>query len=114
MKISKEIINIFKNFNYCDQLDEISKLSRKDLYLLLICCSDLHDSDDDVVKENFSPFASELKDILNYQINDESDVNEINELEKEFGKWIPTNELGLPTPYTRDEIREIKLRNILK
>lgn len=115
MNLSKDFKKIFKNFNVYDQIDNIkTKLSPDEKYLLLICCSDLHDSDDDVVKQNFKHFEKELSEILDYQVNDVTNVSELLSLESSIGKWIPTSELDLPKVFTKSEVREIKIKEILK
>lgn len=114
MKLSNDFKKIFKNFNVYEQTENINRLTPEEKYLLLICCSDLHDPDDDVVKQNFKSFEKELSDILHLQVNDTTNVPELITLEKSIGKWIPISELDLPKVYTKSEVREIKIKEIFK
>ena len=43
LKVSNEFVDIFKNFNVINKVEEIKALSKKELYLLLTLCLDKHD-----------------------------------------------------------------------
>lgn len=118
IKVSDEFIDIFRNFNVCNQIDKMHQLDKKELYLLLTLILDVFSEDDSVVKFNLEPFRTELLEI--FELQDDNPVNSIlSELVKETGcNYIETNNLidysgnKLPGPLTKEEVRNAKI-NIL-
>jgi hypothetical protein len=117
IKVSQKFIEIYRNFNVSDQREKMNELSKEELYLLLDSCVDNHDEDDTTVTLNFSPFHNELKDILKIQSGDEVDNNILKELQKSTDFRLSSDRVSesgekLPSTYTRDQVRELKLNKI--
>lgn len=113
-EMSSLFFEIYQHFNVGDQVEKMKKLSQKELYYLLICCMDHHDEDDPIVIANYTPFESEINEILELQETEKTKNQYLIELQNLTGdQWINTNKTNLPTPYTKNEVRELKLNNIL-
>lgn len=117
--VSTQFFDIFQNFNVCDQSKKMSILDKKELYLLLTVCLDEHNDEFDVVCENFRNFEKEMIEIFEIQNGAKSQNTILQQLIYETGdEYINTlnitNSLGesLPIPYTKSEIREIKINSI--
>lgn len=119
--VSDLFIQIYKNFNAMSQIDNIRELSKRELYLLITLAIDKFSDSDPVAKHNLLPFKDEAMEI--YEIND--DVNTKNpvliSLINETGdKYIETDYIvdkrgdQLPEPLTKDEVRDVKINNIMK
>ena len=116
LNISPEFIEIFRLFNVSDQRDKMKSLDRKELYYLLLCCMDNHNEDDPTVIVNYSDFELEINEILEFQESEKTTNQYLLELVTETGdEWVSTtvSEPELPTPYTKEEVRDLKLRGIL-
>ena len=112
-KPSELLIDIFKMFNVIDQRDRMKLLSKKDLYYLLLCCIDKHDEEQSTVISNFKDFELEIDEITSLQKSQETTNPFLLELlEETDSTWIEVVD-NLPNPYTVDEIRELKLNNLL-
>jgi len=116
IKVSQRFIEIYRNFNVSDQREEMNKLSKEELYLLLDSCVDNHDDEDLTVTLNFSAFVEELKDVLKLQ-NGETVNSILEELQKKTdlrlsSKRVSENGDELPETYTRDQVRDLKLNKI--
>ena len=88
-----------------------------ELYYLLICCFDKHDEDDAIVLNNFSKFSKEIDEIHNYFLSDNKHIilDRLNDLTgSNFDTKIDTSCVNLPNVYSREEVRNIKLGNILE
>jgi hypothetical protein len=114
--VSDEFINIYKNFNVIDQIENMKKLSRKELFLLLIFSLDKHSDEDPVVIHNLQPFKEECMLIFDLQDDKEVDNEYIKELvELTYDKYIDTDILRdtngdkLPEPLTKEEVRDAKI-----
>jgi len=120
--VSDEFIEIYRKFNVVDQTERISKLKKenpKEFYLLLMKALDSHSDEDKSTQLNFLPFEKEVMEI--YDIQDDKEVT--NETLKELSKitqdkYIDTecliDSLGnkLPEPYTKAEVRDLKINII--
>ncbi len=116
IKVSNDFVNIYRNFNVKDVSDEMKKLSQKELYLLLTLCLDKHSDDNSTVLHNFQSFKDEVMKI--YDIQDDKDPTDetlVKLIEETGDKYIETDdiidEMGnkLPEPYTKEEVRDIKI-----
>jgi type IV secretory pathway VirB4 component len=119
--VSDEFINIYKNFNVIDQIENMKKLSRKELFLLLIFSLDKHSDEDPVVIHNLQPFKEECMLIFDLQDDKEVDNEYIKELvELTDDKYIDTDVIvdtdgnKLPEPLTKEEVRDAKINIINK
>lgn len=65
--VSNEFIEIYHNFNVCDQINKMKELSKRELYLLLTLCLDKHDDNNVIVKHNFVEFESEIMELFDIQ-----------------------------------------------
>jgi hypothetical protein len=75
---------------------------------------DNHNEDDTIVIVNFSDFELEINEILEFQESEKTDNQYLLDLVKETeDSWVSTTVLTLPTPYTREEVRDLKLGRIL-
>lgn len=112
--LSKTFIDVYQNFNVFNVSNEISNLSKKELYLLLICCFDHHDSDDPTVVENYSNYEFEVTEILNLQEN-KTTLNEflLELISDTDSSTIETYKIELPKIFSKNEVRELKLTKIL-
>jgi len=117
--VSDEFINIYKNLNVIDQIENMKKLSKKELFLLLILSLDKHSDEDTVVIHNLQPFKEECMLIFDLQDDKEVDNEYIKELvELTHDKYIDTDILidknggELPEPLTKEEVRDAKINII--
>jgi len=114
IEVSELFLDIFKLFNVSDQRVRMLQLERKELYYLLICVMDNHNEDDPAVIGNFSDFELEINEILEFQESEKTENQFLLDLVKETeDSWISTMVVDLPTPYTREEVRDLKLGGIL-
>ena len=114
ISVSELFLDIFRLFNVSDQRERMKQLTKKELYFLLISAMDNHNEDDPVVITNFSDFELEINEILEFQESEKTTNEYLLELVKETDDcWISTTVVELPTPYTRDEVRDLKLGGIL-
>jgi Fe-S-cluster formation regulator IscX/YfhJ len=114
IEVSELFLDIFKLFNVSDQRERMKQLTKKELYYLLLCSMDNHNEDDPIVIINFSDFELEINEILEFQESEKTTNEYLLELVKETeDSWISTTVIELPTPYTRDEVRDLKLGGIL-
>jgi Fe-S-cluster formation regulator IscX/YfhJ len=114
--VSKEFVEIFKNFNVVNKVDEMKLISEKELYLLLTVCLDKHDDSQPTVVYNFQPFKDKVMEIFDVQDDKETENELIKELIEETGdKYIETDcivdDMGneLPNPLTKEEVRDAKI-----
>ena len=119
------VSNLFKeiyiNFNVCSQIENMKKLSKKELYLLLTHALDLHSKDDATVLKNFQHFKDEMMEIYDIQDDKETENTILLELIEETGfKYIDTDKIvdsegqKLREPYTKQEARLAKINLIDK
>ncbi len=119
IKVSNEFVDIFKNFNVINKVEEMKTLSKKELYLLLTLCLDKHDDEQPTVVYNFQPFREQVMELFEIQ-DDKETLNPIlQQLIDESGdKYIETDcivdEMGnkLPEPMTKEEVRDAKINII--
>lgn len=64
--VSDEFVEIYKKFNVVKQTQELKKLSRKELFLILIVAIDSFSEENNSVIENFRDWGSELQMIGDY------------------------------------------------
>lgn len=112
--VSDRFYNIYKEFNFKCQLQEMKLLSKKELYLLLTVCIDKFE-ECQIVSNNLKEFKPELKEIFDIQ-DDKPVVNEILiELISETGDYIDTDVIidsqgnKLPEPLSKEELRDLKI-----
>jgi hypothetical protein len=119
LTVSNEFVSIYKNFNVLDQIDNMKKLTKNELYLLLTFCLDKHSDEDPVVIHNLLPFKEECMVIFDIQDDREVDNEYIKNLvEITDDKYIDTDVIvdtdgnKLPGPLTKEEVREAKINII--
>jgi hypothetical protein len=119
IKVTNEFINIYRNFNVKDVSNEIKTLSQKELYLLLTLCLDKHSDDNSTVLHNFQSFREQVMEIYDIQDDKETTNPLLKVLIEESGdKYIETDDIvdengnKLPDPYTKGELRDIKINLI--
>lgn len=114
--VSNEFVDIFRNFNVVDKIEEIKLLSKRELYLLLTVCFDKHDEDQPTVIHNFLEFKDYIMEINDLFENNKTDNPILIELSE--GGYIETDNIvdengnGLPTPLTKEEIRDVRINII--
>ena len=114
--VSNEFVDIFRNFNVVDKIEEMKLLSKRELYLLLTVCLDKHDEDQPTVIHNFLEFKDYIMEINDLFENNKTDNPILIELSE--GGYIETDnivdEMGndLPTPLTKEEIRDVRINII--
>jgi hypothetical protein len=114
--VSEDFVNIYKNFNVINQVENIKSLSDRELYLLLTVCLDKHDDELSTVKYNFQPFKNEVMEIFDIQDDKETTNQVLLKLIDETGsQYIETSDIvgpddnKLPDPYTKEEVRDVKI-----
>ena len=119
--VSDEFFEIFKNFNVVTQVEEMKKLSKRELYLLLTVCLDKFSDEDPVVNFNFQPFKEQVMEIFDVQDDKDSTNQTLLDLISESGdKYIETDYIvdnkgeKLPEPLTKEEVRDAKINIINK
>ena len=119
LKVSNEFVDIFKNFNVINKVEEIKSLSKKELYLLLTLCLDKHDDGQPTVVYNFQPFREQVMELFEIQDDKETLNPVLQELIEESGdKYIETDNIvdvdgnKLPEPLTKEEVRDAKINII--
>ena len=111
-KPSELLIDIFKMFNVNDQRERMKQLTKKELYYLLLCCTDYHDEEHSTVILNLMDFEKEIDEILKHQESEKTTNPFLLELVQETGSDF-IEVVDMPKTYTIEEIRELKLKNIL-
>jgi Fe-S-cluster formation regulator IscX/YfhJ len=116
IKVSNEFVDIYTNFNVVTQVEKMKQLSKREQFLLLLVCLDKHSDEDPVVVHNFTDFKDECMQIFDIQDDKETEDEVLKELIKETGdKYIETDNLicqngdKLPTPFTKEEVRDAKI-----
>ena len=115
---NETFIEIYRNFNVSNQIDKIKTMSSKEKYVLLNLCIEVHNERDLQVIENLSPFVEEITSLKKLFENDASSEDPfLNELSMKYGSKlnIPIEDIfgnELPEPYSREEVRELKLNKI--
>jgi hypothetical protein len=119
INVSNEFVDIFKNFNVINKVEEMKALSKKELYLLLTLCLDKHDDGQPTVVYNFQPFREQVMELFEIQDDRETLNPVLQELIKESGdKYIETDNIvdvdgnKLPEPLTKEEVRDAKINII--
>ena len=119
LKVSNEFVDIFKNLNVINKVEEIKSLSKKELYLLLTLCLDKHDDGQPTVVYNFQPFREQVMELFEIQDDKETLNPVLQELIEESGdKYIETDNIvdvdgnKLPEPLTKEEVRDAKINII--
>jgi hypothetical protein len=119
INVSNEFVDIFKNFNVINKVEEMKALSKKELYLLLTLCLDKHDDGQPTVVYNFQPFREQVMELFEIQDDKETFNPVLQELIKESGdKYIETDNIvdvdgnKLPEPLTKEEVRDAKINII--
>lgn len=112
--VSELFLDIYRLFNVSDQRERIKQLTKKEIYFLLHCAMDNHNEDDIIVIVNFSDYEFEVNEILEFQETEKTTNQYLLDLVKETDDaCISTSVIELPTPYTREEVRDLKLGGIL-
>lgn len=119
LKVSNEFVDIFKNFNMGNKVEEMKQLSKKELYLLLTLCLDKHDDEQPTVVYNFQPFREEVMEIFEVQ-DDKETLNPILQtlIDESGDKYIETDNIvdtegnKLPEPMTKEQVRDAKINII--
>ena len=120
IEVSDNFVEIYKNFNVSSQSDKMEKLSKKELYLLLLLCVEKHSDEDPVCINNYKNYPTELQELMSLQ--DGQDVNNdiiIQLSEATNDKTINTDILvdskgnKLPEPMKKNEVRDAKIHNVL-
>jgi hypothetical protein len=114
--VSEEFVNIYKFFNVINQVENMKSLSDRELYLLLTVCLDKHDDELSIVKYNFQPFKDQVMEIFDIQ-DDKQTTNTIllSLIDETGSQYIETSDIfgpddsKLPEPYTKEEVRDVKI-----
>lgn len=120
ISVSDEFIDIYVNFNVSSQVDKMQKLTKRELYLLLVLCLDFHSDEDPVCINNYKLFKDEIIEINDIQDDKETSNPILKSLIEETGdKYIDVDNLvdllenKLPQPLEKGEVRDAKIHNIL-
>lgn len=120
LNISDEFLDIYLNMNVNSQVEKMKKLSKKELYLLLIVILDKFSDEDPTVIKNVSPFMYEMMKIYDVQDDVETTDEDLLSLIKETDdKYIDTdilchNDEKLPNPLDKSGVRDAKIDIIIK
>lgn len=122
--VSDLFFDIYKNFNIYDQSERMKSLSEIELYLIISCVCERHESDS-IVIESLSKFENELVNFIDFEKSGKTGVESLilisnmfkSVIDSQFGgviygKIVDKDGNKLPDPYKRDEAREIKMSMI--
>ena len=103
--LSVEMLDIYKNFNVSNQVEKILRLSKEDMLIILAVCINNHSPNDITVISNTSNFKSDIEELLIFVQNKSRTTESVNlAIEGKF---------DVPAPYTIQEVRDIKLSNLI-
>jgi len=119
--VSNEFVDIYRNFNVGNQVHKMKAITKRELYLLLILCLDKHSDENPTVSSNFTEFKEHLLEIFDVQ-DEKSTQNQtiLDLIEESDNQYIETDNIvdsngdKLPIPYTKEEIRDIRIGIIKK
>ena len=119
--VSNEFVDIYRNFNVGNQVYKMNSLTKRELYLLLTLCLDKHSDENPTVSSNFTEFKEHLLEIFDVQ-DEKSTQNQtiLDLIEESDNQYIETDNIvdsngdKLPDPYTKEEIRDIRIGIIKK
>ena len=77
LQVSDLFVEIYTNLNVCSQLENMEKLSNKELYLLLILALDKHNDEDPVVLHNLLPWKDTALQIFELQDDKKTSIKEL-------------------------------------
>ena len=120
LMVSDLFVDIYKNFNVCDQIERMNQLSEKELYLILTFSLDKFSMKDEVVKNNLRPFKDKIMEIFDVQDGKETNNSTLLELIKESDfKYIETDYIydsqdnAMPAPKTQSEVRDARIEKLI-
>ena len=122
--VSDNFVEIYKMFNVIKQTENLNKLSRKELMLMLVLAIDSFSDENPAVIENFKEFKPELELIFDLQQDKECTDSDLLQLAKDTDeKYIDTSKIrdnsdqDLPVALTDAEAlqmrRDIGINNII-
>lgn len=121
VSVSENFMYIYENLNCFSLLDKINELSEMEKIILILAAIDNHDIDDDVVFENLEKNKPLLTEITNFLEDKDCSNNELkllseddkslNNLTIEF-KGLKWKISSMPKPYTKEEVRDIRINKI--
>ena len=114
MKLNEKLKHCYLYFNVYDLKEKINTLTEKERYLITLLATENHNPDDNNTNINFSYLENEIKDFLHYFETYEIRKNVIKELINDLDKYLNTTIIELPKLYTKEEIREIKLKKLFE
>jgi len=121
VKVSDEFIDIYRNFHIYNQVDRMNKLSRVELFLLLVLAIDKYDENNNIVMDNFRPFKPEIIEILAaHEGKDYTDPDLIAAGEMTGEKYVDIYQLrkenneALPPIYTEEEAIQLRRDHSIK
>ena len=119
--VSNEFVDIYRNFNVGNQVHKMKAITKRELYLLLTLCLDKHSDENPTVSSNFTDFKEHLLEIFDVQDEKTTQNQTILDLiEESDNQYIETDNIvdsngdKLPDPYTKEEIRDIRIGIIKK
>ncbi len=119
VQVSSEFVKCYEHFNVFDVISDMKLLDRRELYLLLMLCVDNHDDNNTIVLKNFSEFKEEITEILELQESEETTNEFLLSLTLETGDTaidvaniVCVDGEAIKPPYTKEEIRDIKIDKI--
>ena len=119
--VSNEFIDIYRNFNVGNQVHKMKALTKRELYLLLTLSLDKHSDENPTVSSNFTDFKEQCLEI--FDVQDEKTTHNqtlLDLIEESDNQYIETDNIvdsngdKLPDPYTKEEIRDIRIGIIEK
>jgi len=124
INVSDNFVEIYKMFNVIKQTENLNKLSRKELMLMLVLAIDSFSDENPAVIENFKEFKPELELIFDLQQDKECTDSDLLQLAKDTDeKYIDTSKIrdnsdqDLPVALTDAEAlqmrRDIGINNII-
>lgn len=121
ISVSEIFVEAYMNFNVTEQIEQIRRLDKREMYLLLICAIDRHDENDPIVIKNMIAFESEMLELAMVQEDGSTDNEIIRELILETGnRYIETdyivdqNGIKLKSPLNKQQVRQEKIKRITK
>jgi len=118
--VSDEFVEIFENLNVFDQYDNMMKLNKRDLYLLLTLSLDKYPFDDTISVYNFKKFEKEVMEIFDiFDDKETTNIDLIKLIEETGDKYIETDNIvdkngnKLRDPLDKIEVRNKRIGKIL-
>jgi hypothetical protein len=112
MEVSNELKECFRYFNVYDLENKIKELTEEERLILTICAIDHHDEDNPLSFNNFKYIKEEMDEILDFHDNS-IETKKIKNLILKSDSSLNISDIDLPKVLTKQEVREIKIQDLI-